>query len=70
VWSTADAPDEDGAGSPDGAYFVPAEADTTVSLTDLWFWKPSMKYRALAELKSVYRNSVGANSFWIVLKKP
>jgi alpha-L-fucosidase len=62
VWSTADAPDEDGAGSPDGAYFVPAEADTTVSLTDLWFWKPTMQYRALAELKSVYRNTVGANA--------
>jgi len=62
TWSTAAAPDADGAGDPAGAFFVPAEADTTISLTDLWFWKPTMALRSLAQLKAVYRNSVGANA--------
>jgi alpha-L-fucosidase len=61
-WNTADGADEDGAGSPTGALFVPAEADTTISLTDLWFWKPSMRLRDINELKAVYRNTVGVNA--------
>ncbi len=27
-----------------------------------WFWKPGQQYRPIAELKSVYKNTVGANS--------
>lgn len=62
TWCTADAVDEDGAGDPLGAVFVPAEADTPITLNDLWFWKTSAKYRDLSTLKSVYRNTVGANA--------
>ena len=28
----------------------------------LWFWKPNAEYRALSTLKSIYRNTVGANA--------
>ncbi len=42
--------------------FCPAEADTPVAANDAWFWKPNQQYRPLEELKSVYRNTVGANS--------
>ena len=62
VWSTAAAPATDGSGTPTGAFFVPAEADTPVANKDAWFWKPSVSYRALDELKAVYRNTVGTNS--------
>jgi hypothetical protein len=41
TWSTADGPNKDGAGDPLGSLFVPAEADTPITLKDLWFWKPS-----------------------------
>ncbi len=41
---------------------MPAEADTPIAMRDGWFWKPAQQYRPLSELKSVYRNTVGANS--------
>lgn len=62
TWSTADGPDEDGSGDPLGSVFVPAEADTPVTMRDLWFWKPDAEYRSLSSLKGVYRNTVGANA--------
>jgi alpha-L-fucosidase len=62
VWSTDDSLAQDGSGDPNGRLFVPAEADTPVALKDAWFWKPNTGYRPLAELKAVYRNTVGANS--------
>jgi alpha-L-fucosidase len=62
VWSTATAPAADGSGDPNGGYFVPPEADTPVAEHDAWFWKPATTYRPLAELQSVYLNTVGANS--------
>ena len=62
VWSTAAAAATDGSGDPAGRLFCPAEADTPIAQADAWFWKPSTTYRPLAELKAVYRNTVGANS--------
>ena len=62
VWSTNTRPIDSGSGSPTGAFFVPAEADTPIATRDGWFWKPNQQYRPLSELKAVYRNTVGANS--------
>ena len=62
VWSTVNAAASDGSGDPLGRLFCPAEADTPIANEDAWFWKPSTTYRPLAELKAVYRNTVGANS--------
>jgi hypothetical protein len=62
VWSTVNTPASDGSGDPLGKLFVPAEADTPIANNDAWFWKPATTYRPLAELKAVYRNTVGANS--------
>ena len=53
VWSTNTRPIDSGSGSPTGAFFVPAEADTPIATKDGWFWKPGQQYRALSELKSV-----------------
>ncbi len=61
-WCTTDAAAQDGSGDPSGAVFCPAEADSPIALNDAWFWKPSQQYRSLAELKGVYRNTVGANA--------
>jgi alpha-L-fucosidase len=61
VWSRG-TPGQSGSGAPDGPAFLPIESDTTISEQDAWFWKPSMTYRPLSELKAVYVNSVGANA--------
>ncbi len=60
VWSTAAGPNSNG--DPMGRMFVPAEADTPIAAADAWFWKPEQKYRSAATLRSVYLNTVGANS--------
>ena len=62
VWSTANAPAQDGSGDPAGGTFCPPEADTPVAERDAWFWKPGQTYRPAQELQSVYKNTVGANS--------
>lgn len=62
VWSTTTAAAQDGSGDPMGRLFCPAEADTPIAKSDAWFWKPGTQYRAIDELKAVYRNTVGANS--------
>jgi len=62
TWCTTNAAAQDGSGDPAGSVFCPAEADTPIALNDAWFWKPAQQYRSLAELKGVYRNTVGANA--------
>jgi len=45
-----------------GPDFVPAECSTPIYDRDAWFWKPNLPLRSLAELQSVYLNTVGTNS--------
>eukprot|EP01052_Picozoa_sp_SAG31_P022992 SAG31_NODE_1861_length_7044_cov_169.866379_1_plen_569_part_00 len=42
--------------------FVPSESDTTLQLTDSWFYDASDGLRSLAELQDVYHQTVGHNS--------
>jgi len=61
TWSTCDA-DSYGAGSPDSAFFFPAETDFTVLDADTWFYDPSKPVRAAAQLRAMYEASVGHNT--------
>ena len=48
---------------PDGTkQFIPSEADTTLQLTDSWFYDPNDGIRSMAELQDVYHQTVGHNS--------
>ena len=48
---------------PDGEeMFVPSESDTTLQLTDSWFYDARDGIRSLAELQDVYHQTVGHNS--------
>eukprot|EP01043_Picozoa_sp_COSAG02_P023761 COSAG02_NODE_1277_length_13502_cov_14.551593_14_plen_554_part_00 len=42
--------------------FVPSESDTTLQLTDSWFYDAADGLRSLAELQDVYHQTVGHNS--------
>ena len=42
--------------------FVPSESDTTLQLTDSWFFDANDGIRSLAELQDVYHETVGHNS--------
>ena len=42
--------------------FVPSESDTTLQLTDSWFFDAADGLRSLAELQDVYHQTVGHNS--------
>lgn len=55
TWSTGD----DGSGDPDANLWCPKECDTTLQDFDHWFWN-NVTIRSLAELISVYHDSVGA----------
>ena len=61
IWSTS-VDCGPGVGSPDGAYFCPAESDTTLQENDQWFWKPGFPIRNLTELQDVYYHTVGQNT--------
>ena len=60
-WSPNDA-NAPGGGDPQGANFVPGEVDTTLQLNDEWFYVKGHGIRTLAELQTVYHNSVGRNA--------
>jgi len=42
--------------------FNPSESDTTLQLTDSWFYDPQDGIRSMAELQDVYHQTVGRNS--------
>lgn len=78
-WSTADSSMSAGAGSANGAAFVPAEADTCFQTGKgqenlgaegpyggCWFYNPSMVPKSLSELVSSYHDSVGRNAFMLL----
>ena len=58
VWNTQDGCPS-GAGTPDGASYVPKEVDLTLQNSDTWFYKEGMGYRSLSEMVSIYHDSVG-----------
>ena len=49
VWNTQDGCPS-GAGTPDGASYVPKEVDLTLQNSDTWFYKEGMGYRSLSEM--------------------
>ena len=51
-----------GTGEADGTVFCPAETDTTLQLSDKWFYRKDVGYRNLETLKTIYMKSVGQNS--------
>eukprot|EP01059_Diplonema_ambulator_P010758 TRINITY_DN20796_c0_g1_i1.p1 TRINITY_DN20796_c0_g1~~TRINITY_DN20796_c0_g1_i1.p1 ORF type:complete len:540 (+),score=167.42 TRINITY_DN20796_c0_g1_i1:68-1687(+) len=74
-WSTAANSMDDGQGSPDGAEFVPGEADTCFQTPPsgashgerapyggCWFYNAGDVPKSLEELVSVYHDSVGSNA--------
>ena len=52
VWNTQDGCPS-GAGTPDGASYVPKEVDLTLQNSDTWFYKEGMGYRSLSEMVSI-----------------
>ena len=60
TWSTTNSPT--GAGQRNGSLFAPAEADTTLQQQDQWFFNPHVEPRTLADLQSVYAQTVGHNT--------
>ena len=73
VWSTADSSGNPGQGSPDGKVFVPAEVDTCFQTTKsaskvdapvggCWFYDAQDVPKSVAELASIYADSVGNNA--------
>ena len=61
IWSTS-VDCGSGGGSPDGAYFCPAESDTTLQENDQWFWRSGHPIRSLSDLQQVYYHTVGQNT--------
>ena len=66
-----------GAGSPNGTFFAPGEADTcfqggrkedglAAPYGGCWFYNKGMVPKSLAELVSSYHDSVGKNAFWLI----
>ena len=58
VWSTQTGC-ASGAGSANGASYVPKEVDLTLQNSDTWFYQEGRGYRSLAEMVSIYHDSVG-----------
>lgn len=61
IWSTSENC-KSGVGTADGNVFCPAESDTTLQVSDHWFWRPSFTIRSLQNLKTVYLKTVGQNT--------
>ena len=65
IWSTAMetmSGCHDGSGSVNGTVFCPAETDTTLQLSDEWFYHTGDGFRSVDILKTVYMKSVGQNT--------
>ena len=59
TWSTGLAK----GGDPDSDTWCPSESDTTLQLSDQWFYDEKIGIRSLGELQDVYHGTVGHNSF-------
>eukprot|EP00042_Codosiga_hollandica_P045508 m.464191 g.464191 ORF g.464191 m.464191 type:complete len:460 (+) comp57045_c1_seq14:106-1485(+) len=59
VWSTSDTY---GSGDPNSTVWNPSAADFCLQINDQWFYESGLAVNSLADLISVYHNTVGANS--------
>jgi alpha-L-fucosidase len=65
-WSTVNTISDDGAGTPDGALWIPAETDFTLQNGDNWFYNPAAGVHDAAHLIDMYETSAGHNTALII----